>query len=590
MADLKISKGRYTVDPLYQWDINQKLKIYGLSILNPEINFTNDSMGGSVVFKPTVDEFGVITVDIPNSLLQFAYPIVVYVTGFEDKTFKTYHKVTIPVKARKRPGDYTLSLSDNEVYSFQAMSRRILDIENELLGDRNSLVEYTYDGDNVRLVEASGKRTIGQYIPKISSTFKAIKGITYKFKTKIDDNKTLGDKALAIAKGINKARVFNTTADMNAWLSDETNKGKAKVGNNLYIVDIGVPDWWISEVLETPDSETGFYYKIAQLETQKVDLTNIESDIDTLQSDVETVNDNISSLGTELNNTNTRVTTLENKPVDMCYLEKTSVDSNDVTSSLPYAFYRGCAVELNNEIHIMGGDYNSSCQTNHYKWDGSTWTQVSTLPYNLRYGSAVVLNGEIHILGSNVSGNETKHYKWNGTTWESVSTLPYIFQDGCAVIKDGYIHILGTNYSDYTLKHYRWNGSSWTSISTLPFDFYYGTAVVIFNKIHIMGGGSTNSHYVYNGSWTALNNLPYYYQKGCAVFCKGRIHLLGSDYASNTYTHHCKLKCGLVLGGYVKANTNIYYPYNRVAISDYLEKTKDGYLVTKDGYREILIG
>lgn len=300
MADLKICNGRYTVDPLYQWDTNQKLKIYGLSILDPRIHFTSEVIGGSLVVEPTVDESGVITVDIPNSLLQFAYPIIVYVTGFEDKTFKTYHKVTIPVKARKRPGDYTLSLSDNEVYSFQAMNKRIADIEKEIQSEGSILYTYTYDADNVNLVEAIGKKTIGQYIPFVSNSLRAIKGITDKFKTMIDDNKKLGDTALAIAKGINQAMVFGTTEDMNAWLSDEANKGKAKVGNNLYIVDVGVPDWWIAEVLDTPDSETGFYYKIAQLETQKVDLTNIESDIDTLQSDVETINSDIDTLQTDV--------------------------------------------------------------------------------------------------------------------------------------------------------------------------------------------------------------------------------------------------------------------------------------------------
>lgn len=79
-----------------------------------------------------------------------------------------------------------------------------------------------------------------------------------------------------IAKGRNRAHVFGTTDDMKNWLADEANKGLCAVGDNLYIVDVGVPDWWVSDVLDSVDAETGWYYQIAQLETQKVDLTDVE--------------------------------------------------------------------------------------------------------------------------------------------------------------------------------------------------------------------------------------------------------------------------------------------------------------------------
>lgn len=80
-------------------------------------------------------------------------------------------------------------------------------------------------------------------------------------------------QAESIAKGRNRAKVFATTDDMLEWIKNDDNKGQCNVGDNLYIVDVGVPDWWISEVLEEKDQETGQWYKIAQLETQKVDLT-----------------------------------------------------------------------------------------------------------------------------------------------------------------------------------------------------------------------------------------------------------------------------------------------------------------------------
>ena len=89
------------------------------------------------------------------------------------------------------------------------------------------------------------------------------------------------DTATNIAKGRNQAHVFKTTAGMQAWISDSANKGLWSKGDNIYIVELDVPDWWVAEVLEEADAETGYYYKIAQLETQKVDLTTIQDELDT---------------------------------------------------------------------------------------------------------------------------------------------------------------------------------------------------------------------------------------------------------------------------------------------------------------------
>ena len=120
-------------------------------------------------------------------------------------------------------------------------------------------------------------------------------------------------------------------------------------------------------------------------------------------------------------------------------------------STLPYSFYRGCAIVYDNEIHILGGYTinNDNELIKHYKWNGSTWTNVSTLPYNFYYGSVVVYNNEIHILGG--YNNGTKHYKWDGSTWTSVN-LPYKFHQGSAVIYNEEIHILG-RYNNFT-NHY----------------------------------------------------------------------------------------------------------------------------------------
>ena len=54
--------------------------------------------------------------------------------------------------------------------------------------------------------------------------------------------------------------------------------------------------------------------------------------------------------------------------------------------------------------------------------------ELLNLPYEFYRGSAVVYNNEIHILGSSYSGNETNHYKYNGSSWiaNSINAKQYL--------------------------------------------------------------------------------------------------------------------------------------------------------------------
>ena len=158
------------------------------------------------------------------------------------------------------------------------------------------------------------------------------------------------------------------------------------------------------------------------------------------------------------------------------------------TSVLPYKFSNGSAVVYNNEIHILGGNSYSD-STKHYKYDGTSWTEVSTLPYNFCWGGAVVYNNEIHILGGNSDSDNTKHYKYDGISWTEVSTLPYEFSNGSVVIYNNEIHILGGSYDDiYRYNHYKYDGTSWTEVGKLPYAFCYGCAVVLQGVAFILGG------------------------------------------------------------------------------------------------------
>jgi hypothetical protein len=123
----------YITDSLYQWDVNRELVITGLNLVDaPEIHFSNSSMGGAIVKQSTL-ESGVVTVRIPNSLLQKALRITAYVGLYEDDTFKTIETIEIPIIPRERPNDYTIEDSDEEIYSFKKLEREFDEAKTEII-------------------------------------------------------------------------------------------------------------------------------------------------------------------------------------------------------------------------------------------------------------------------------------------------------------------------------------------------------------------------------------------------------------------------------------------------------------------------
>lgn len=127
MAIVTVEKNTYTVDPLYQWDKNQVLEIRGLSLPTiPEIHFKHEYMDRAIVRQASMDSAGVITVSVPNSLLQHPYTVTAYVCVYEGTTFKTLYEIKVPVKARPMPDDYTLGTGDDEVYSFNALENAVV--------------------------------------------------------------------------------------------------------------------------------------------------------------------------------------------------------------------------------------------------------------------------------------------------------------------------------------------------------------------------------------------------------------------------------------------------------------------------------
>ncbi len=93
----------------------------------------------------------------------------------------------------------------------------------------------------------------------------------------------------ALATGRSSAKYYATITAANTAISAMANN-EMRVGDNIYIGETQVPDWYVAEILTTKGAQTipakgsnfadsynvGFY-KLAQLETEKVDLSAYET-------------------------------------------------------------------------------------------------------------------------------------------------------------------------------------------------------------------------------------------------------------------------------------------------------------------------
>lgn len=115
----------YVTDSLYQWDLNQKLSVSGLNLtVAPEVHFSNSNMEKAIVRQANLKNH-VVSVDIPNSLLQEALTIKAHICIYDNDTLKVIELIEIPVNPRVRPLDYKIEDSDEEIYSFNALENLI---------------------------------------------------------------------------------------------------------------------------------------------------------------------------------------------------------------------------------------------------------------------------------------------------------------------------------------------------------------------------------------------------------------------------------------------------------------------------------
>ena len=153
-------------------------------------------------------------------------------------------------------GDYSIQITKELQQLHQ------VDAENQYLHDHVEFNDYAGVDSAPDPGDTIEQMTSGKSIKMLHQLTKlALKGLL-----------ELAKRALAVAMGKNQAKVFDTVADLDAWLTVPANLNTLSVGDHFYIKEVDVPDYWWDGVQKQ------------KLETQKVDLAPYDQKITELKN------------------------------------------------------------------------------------------------------------------------------------------------------------------------------------------------------------------------------------------------------------------------------------------------------------------
>ena len=327
--------------------------------------------------------------------------------------------------------------------------------------------------------------------------------------SKVDGLETNVETVEAIAKGRNQALAYNSYSEMITALNGMT-KDELKRGQNIYIGTVGVPDLWVYSV-ETTKSTYSYtndvtfvnslnnnvtvkvgYYKLAQLETQKVDVGGINASIEGLQSDIETLNNDFDTLLAKPDNT------LIWNISDEIYVEKTDLGITIGTEVTNYGSIADI-LYFNNKVYVL--TYNSTKYLYIHVYDGTNWIHKQIRSDSTSYERLIEFKGDIYvkflILGTNYVG----FGKWsNETSTFSIIKSKY-YDDGtvsCCLTKDEnylyFVHMSKTSSTYNYVTANRYDGTTVTEDS-IDYDIYskIQTAYTKDDKLYIVYYSSNNT-------------------------------------------------------------------------------------------------
>lgn len=220
---------------------------------------------------------------------------------------------------------------------------------------------------------------------------------------------------------------------------------------------------------------------------------------------------------------------------------------------IPYKMINGCAVVLNNELHILGGTGNNSESTKHYKvkLNGNSYfdlssngfQSVSTLPFALECGCALIIDGKIHIFG------DANHYSFNGTSWDNEGANYLSINDvtryNVLYLEKKLYNLVGDAYSLYTFENDVYSDVSWIK-NVFAVSYNQDISVIANGNIYLLGGGTNKNKNIiiqkddWESIYERLNLLDFGHQedKFRTYTINSEIHAIEFDKVSNGNTYN----------------------------------------------------
>jgi hypothetical protein len=192
-------------------------------------------------------------------------------------------------------------------------------------------------------------------------------------------------------------------------------------------------------------------------------------------------------------------------------------------ADVPYSLAFPVVVELQGNIHVIGGGSGQGATDVHLRYTPATdsWTTLAPVPYSAQQPCGTVVNGKIHFCGGgfpNTGSPLNDHYVYDPGTdaWTQATDLPFPTAINEAASIDGKLFVLSGQPDKQLCQSYDPQTTLWTAHNDLPdMNFWYGAIVAANNTIHRFGGGGymapTDAAHVYapvGDTWNSLPDIP----------------------------------------------------------------------------------
>lgn len=266
---------------LFQWDIGQIIVLTDEQAAE-EVHFKNDNSQEALVIRVVNNEAA-----IPNILLQEPLPIEVLLYYKDEDESYTIRRKTFGVIPRLKPIDYVYT--ETEVFEYRTILAIAQDIAASAEASATNVPQiinhtwWVWDSSNAVYVDTDKPASpdAEQLTTAVLGQISVHNSSPYNHADIREDIRTVE----AIARGRATAHVFDTYTDMVAWLDDPDNVAALVVGDNLYIRDTGVKDYWwdgdAPQELEAEAPDLTDYYTRAQVDAM-LPITLPRSEYDAL--------------------------------------------------------------------------------------------------------------------------------------------------------------------------------------------------------------------------------------------------------------------------------------------------------------------